>query len=364
MALLISGCGGGGSSGGNNNGPPPVNSAPTAVIDVAKTSGYAPLSLVFDGSMSSDPDGSVTEYSWDFGDGTTSLGSQANHTYTALGLFTATLTITDNDGANSSTSVQIDSHAQIAGYYLGSIFSTITQSFTDIEVIIGTNHKIHAEDWVNFRTSYWGNLNVIEDRATGMLSAEIWDPAFVFPDGSTLGVIDVDAFIFARQSVTGTYNGVGDIGTVDIQYHPALSERPSSLSEVSGFWSGTDGSGFTATLMVGQSGELDYSDTDGCTGLGQLDVLDPTLNGFQVQWDWNCPNIPPWIGPSSGVAFVDDFFFPGTHFLVFGEALLNGAASDFWYMERPEPVAAGGFGFSAAKSGSVLSPKRRSSKRR
>lgn len=225
---LLSACGGGGDGGGGDGGgdgggenTPVVNSAPTAVINVSKTSGHTPLSLEFDGSQSSDGDGNVTSYSWDFGDGTSSLGSQADHTYTSLGLFTATLTITDDDGANSSTSVQINSHAQIAGYYYGEISSSVTGTSTEIEVIIGTNHEIHAYDWFNGTVSYWGNFSVTEDRANGVLSAEVWDPMSTFVDDSTFGFVDVDAFISARQTVVGTYNGVGDFGTIDIQYSPA-----------------------------------------------------------------------------------------------------------------------------------------------
>ncbi len=363
VGALLSACGGGSGDGG---GAPQANLSPTAVISVSKTSGYAPLPLEFDGSQSSDQDGNVTNYSWDFGDGTSSLGSQANHTYTSLGLFTATLTVTDDDGASSSTSVQIKSHAQLAGYYTGVISSNITGTSTELEVIIGTNHEIHAYDWFDFRTSYWGDLSVTEDRATGVLLAEVWDPAFVFVDGSTSGVIDVDAFVFARQSVTGTYNGVGDIGIVDIQYLPALAERPSSLSEVSGTWGWIDGAGFTATLMVSESGELDYSDTDGWIGRGQLVVLDPTLNAFGLQFDWTHPT---WNGPTSGLVFVDDFYAPGTHWLVFAEswqAIVNDheAGSEVWSLERPAPVAIVGSGVEAIKSGIVLSPKRGGRKHR
>jgi hypothetical protein len=247
--------------------------------------------------------------------------------------------VTDDDGANSSTSVQIDSHAQIAGYYWGDISSSVTGTSTQIEVIIGTNHEIHAYDWFNRRTSYWGNFSVTGDRATGVLSAEKWDPAFTFVDGSTFGLIDVDAFISARQSVLGTYNGAGDIGTINIQYNPAVSERPSSLSEVSGIWDWTDGAGFISTLMVSQSGGLVYSDTDGWAGQGQLTILDPTLNVFQFQFDWTHLT---WNGPSSGLLYVDDFSTPGTHWLVFAEsweAVVNDheAGSDVWSLERPAP---------------------------
>jgi hypothetical protein len=135
---------------------------------------------------------------------------------------------------------------------------------------------------------------------------------------------------------------VGDTGAIDIQYLPELAERPSSMAEVSGTWGYSDNTGFTATLTIGQSGDVDYSDTDGCTGTGQMDVLDPTLNGFKVSWNWNCVNLsPPWVGPSSGLVIIDDFYDPGTHYIVFAEALTDGSSSDVWSMYRPAQIAAG-----------------------
>ena len=55
-------------------------------------------------STSSDPDGSITAYSWTFGDGATSTAQNPSHTYAAAGTYTVTLTVTDNQGATSSTS--------------------------------------------------------------------------------------------------------------------------------------------------------------------------------------------------------------------------------------------------------------------
>ena len=51
----------------------------------------------FDGTASSDPGGSIVDWSWDFGDGNTGTGPTPSHTYAAPGNFTVTLIVTDND---------------------------------------------------------------------------------------------------------------------------------------------------------------------------------------------------------------------------------------------------------------------------
>ena len=49
-------------------------------------SGVAPLSVVFDGSSSTDPDGTVVGYSWDFGDRTSGSSAVLAHVYSTPGL--------------------------------------------------------------------------------------------------------------------------------------------------------------------------------------------------------------------------------------------------------------------------------------
>lgn len=71
------------------------------------TSGTAPLTVQFNGSNSSDPDGIIAGYSWDFGNGTTSSFATPAVTYSAAGNYTATLTVTDNSGATASSTVVI-----------------------------------------------------------------------------------------------------------------------------------------------------------------------------------------------------------------------------------------------------------------
>ncbi len=74
------------------------NAAPIASFSVTPASGQSPLRVRFDASASRDPDGSVTRYSWDFGDGTTGTGKTTNHTYKAAGSFRVELMVTDDSG--------------------------------------------------------------------------------------------------------------------------------------------------------------------------------------------------------------------------------------------------------------------------
>jgi PKD repeat protein len=50
------------------------------------------------GSCSTDADGSITEYRWDFGDGTVQVGRFAEHAYSEDGIYQVTLTVTDDTG--------------------------------------------------------------------------------------------------------------------------------------------------------------------------------------------------------------------------------------------------------------------------
>jgi PKD repeat protein len=77
---------------------------PVASFVVEPNSGDAPLSISTDGTASSDPDGSIASYAWDFGDDASATGATASHTYTAAGSYTITLTVTDDHGATAKAS--------------------------------------------------------------------------------------------------------------------------------------------------------------------------------------------------------------------------------------------------------------------
>ncbi len=80
------------------------NQAPVAAFSYSPTSPMVGQWVQFDGSASFDPDGSITAYNWNFGDGSTASGMSRYHKFTAPGTYTVTLTVTDNGGLTNTTS--------------------------------------------------------------------------------------------------------------------------------------------------------------------------------------------------------------------------------------------------------------------
>lgn len=101
MTFCLNGCGGG-------------NVSPTAVI-TSIVCNNNDRSCVFDGTGSSDSDGTIASYDWDFGDGNFGSGATANHTYAAYGTYPVGLTVTDNDSATDFVDDSITLTEPVAG---------------------------------------------------------------------------------------------------------------------------------------------------------------------------------------------------------------------------------------------------------
>ncbi len=93
---------------------PPVNDTnqtnqyPVADASLSEQTGFIGSILVFNGSQSYDPDGYLTKWSWDFGDGTTGAGERTIHAYQTVGSYTVILTITDNKGATATDTISVE----------------------------------------------------------------------------------------------------------------------------------------------------------------------------------------------------------------------------------------------------------------
>ncbi|MEM7099879.1 MAG: S8 family serine peptidase [Pseudomonadota bacterium] len=133
--LLVSACGGGGGGGSNNVGPQPppqpaANVAPTANFTINTTSGTAPLVVTVDANGSSDSDGQIVRYTWDFG-GTTAIGAVAQFTFVDPGTFVVTLTVEDDDGASTQSTSTVTVQEPAANVTVSGTVQILSSSAVD-----------------------------------------------------------------------------------------------------------------------------------------------------------------------------------------------------------------------------------------
>jgi PKD repeat protein len=129
---------------------------PVAVLKADKASGSYPLTVTFDGSASSDPDGSISSWKLDFGDGSapkTGTGSPGSisHTYLSKCTCTASLTVTDNQEATSKPA-KVVIHVSDAVPLLSAVSPKVGPTSARVSVHVdpkGTATKV----WVEYGTT-------------------------------------------------------------------------------------------------------------------------------------------------------------------------------------------------------------------
>lgn len=158
----------------------PPNQPPVANASGSPLQGTAPLTVNFSSSGSYDPDGSISSYSWNFGDGSSSTQANPAHTYNAAGDYTAILTVTDNKGATNNAEVNI----AVAPAGSGTIPSI--SSFMPTSGPVGTEVIITGDDLnevmeVAFNNTPATNFEVDSDNQIRA----------IVPPGATTGKISV-----------------------------------------------------------------------------------------------------------------------------------------------------------------------------
>ncbi|MGC9529935.1 MAG: PKD domain-containing protein [Candidatus Bipolaricaulaceae bacterium] len=113
------------------------NQPPTARLTVTPGEPRARQEVVFDASGSSDPDGSIVEYRWDFnGDGAVDLVStepKVRFTYSSGGSFDVRLVLVDNAGAETSFTYSL---------YISPITVTATRSISTTTALPGSTFRV------------------------------------------------------------------------------------------------------------------------------------------------------------------------------------------------------------------------------
>jgi PKD repeat protein len=130
---------------------PPPNVPPVANFDIQSSAKFAINEIVTFKDQSIDSDGTVTSWSWNFGDGTTSTIQNPDHQYQLMGTYTITLTVKDDDGAIDTRSKQITIHEvyppetteNYDGLWHNSDFTIMLSATDDYSGVSETYYKIN-----------------------------------------------------------------------------------------------------------------------------------------------------------------------------------------------------------------------------
>lgn len=229
--------------------PPVANIAAPLVAAVGEM-------VSFDASGSSDPDGTIVSYDWDFGDGSTGSGVSAQHSFVA-GSYNVTLTVTDDQGDTDSASVMIKINQAPVAAITGP--STGTQ---------GTQLSFDAS---------------ASSDSDGSIVSYAWD----FGDGGTGSGVTVNhAFVIGDYSVVLTVtddNGASDTDSLDVSIAAAPVVLQSPQADVGGPYSAIvnktvqfDGSGSSDADGTIVKYQWDFGDGSSDTGVNPVHTFDTT----------------------------------------------------------------------------------------
>ncbi|MCC7077568.1 MAG: PKD domain-containing protein, partial [Acidimicrobiia bacterium] len=156
---------------------------PVARLTARPASGRAPLDVQFDASGSYDPDGgTITAYRWDF-DGNGTVDAQgpdatASHTYTQAGVFSARVTVTDDEGSTARKSVQIRVRNTPPAASFSVTFDKVSMQAPlradfDASASVDTDGSV-----VSYRWDFDGDGTV--DDTSGAVTSHVYDTAGIY----------------------------------------------------------------------------------------------------------------------------------------------------------------------------------------
>ncbi|WP_418285061.1 malectin domain-containing carbohydrate-binding protein [Halorubrum sp. DTA46] len=173
------------------------NEQPTASFTFSPDSPEAGQQVSFDASGSSDVDGSIASYEWDFGDGETATGEQVTNTFDAAGDYDVTLTVTDDDGATDSTAETVT---------VGE--STAQPGAASVSVTPNSGTEASTYGSGSFTVENTGDQQISSvtfDLSSGAMPDMVWDPDGTAGDQAAKGL--------SIDSESG--DGVGVVSTAD-----------------------------------------------------------------------------------------------------------------------------------------------------
>jgi PKD repeat protein len=190
------------------------NTPPTATINSSTAMGEAPFSISFEGDGSHDNDGDISSYLWNFGDGSqTKTTANTTHIYTIAGTYSASLTVTDNQGATNTISTPVIITAQTVENIAPSASFTVsaTEGEAPLEVVFDGSASTDPE---NAALTYSWNFG------DGSSSQGVTNSHIYTSPGSFTAALTVTDEFGASSSATTTIN----TGTDTPEFHIELGE--------------------------------------------------------------------------------------------------------------------------------------------
>ena len=247
------------------------NANPVASFTYTKDSVVAPSRVNFDATSSSDSDGTVVNFEWDFGDGETGAGDITHHDYATTGPFTVTLTVTDDIGATGSTTDTVTFAEGIQWTFEADkpVYYSSPAVATDGTIYFGTGIFIHTDS---------GSLYALN------------------PDGTEKWKRDLDLYpnpVYPKGD-NGYSPAIGADGTIYIQ--GATSALYAYDPQGNRLWKYVDFNSYPVGFEVGQ--RTPAIGLDGTLYVSADDLYAVYPNGtrkwrFETEWCHSSPAIGP-----------------------------------------------------------------------
>ena len=290
VAALLAACSNSGAPNGSNRSP---------ISDAGGPYSGAPgVAISFNSAGSSDPDGSIVSYLWSFGDGTSSTIANPSKSYTAVGNYTAALTVTDDSGATNTDhkTVRISiggggspPTVTLATYYGGSDDEMIRDATTDPQ---GNVYIVGGSRSPNFPVTlgaFNGNYDVVVLKlsATGQL---IWSSRLGGPGYDRAYAVEIDQqgnVVIAGRAGVGFPVTPGALQTV---FAGGASSPTSPYGEQDGF----------ACKLNGATGAEIWCTYFGANDSGAVRDMDVDASGNLYLASWVAGDYPAaWIKPNA-----------------------------------------------------------------
>lgn len=122
---------------------PTTQKEPLAMFSTTTSAQLIPFTASFDATPSYDPDGNITSYLWDFGDGGAGSGPVVDHTYETDGEYVVKLTVIDSQGLSSAATMDVEALNPPPS-------ATFTYSPRSA---MGDEYVVGASEWISFDAS-------------------------------------------------------------------------------------------------------------------------------------------------------------------------------------------------------------------